>query len=102
MPVSDISYLQYIQAQQFPHIANFHQVPYGVVQQLPSPHNKTPFDIYENPSEHYASIGYNGGVINERGTQSSLPSHPQMMMYGGNSTFGSRNTRQPQYPEHRG
>jgi len=80
----DISYFQYIQAQQFPHLNQFQPNPY-TVSQIPT--ESHPCEIYENPSEHYASINNYGQVLNNhiaRPTQQSLPGHRFP-----NSSFGS-------------
>jgi len=62
----DISYFQYIQAQQFPHLNQFQPNPYTVSQ--------IPTEIYENPSEHYACINNYGPVPNNKVIQ-NLPGH---------------------------
>ena len=51
-PTTDISYLQLLQAQQFPHIPN-HKL--KSLEELSNPQK---IEIYENPSEHYAAIKY--------------------------------------------
>jgi len=48
---SEVSYLQSIQSQNFPHIPNYSSV-------LKNSENPKKIDIYENPSEHYASINF--------------------------------------------
>ena len=50
----DLSYLQSLQAQSFPHI------PKTQLAQLSEPPKMDKMDIYENPSEHYASINNYG------------------------------------------
>jgi len=55
LPDQDISYLHSLQAQSFPHIPkNPRQL-----SESPTPHPQK-MDIYENPSEHYASINHYG------------------------------------------
>ena len=49
---TDMSYLQLVQSQQFPHIPN-HQL--KSLEELSNPQR---VEIYENPSEHYAAIKY--------------------------------------------
>ena len=80
----ELAFLHCMQShsQQFPHITNFQQSPYNI-----SPIDKNTVDIYENPSEHYAAINYNGPLVNNQ----SL--HPGMI-YGGKSSFQSH-PRQP-------
>ena len=65
---ADISYLHSLQAQNFPHIPNHH------LKQLEDLTIPRKMEIYENPSEHYASINYNGTVQNEQALQSTVPS----------------------------
>jgi len=72
------SYLHSLQAQNFPHIPNHH------LKHLDDPPNPRKMEIYENPSEHYASINYNGAVQNERTPQSALP-----LSQHSTSAFGS-------------
>ena len=62
---ADISYLNSLQAQKFPHIPN------NQLKQIEDLNNSRKMEIYENPSEHYASINYNGAVQSEQGTHSS-------------------------------
>lgn len=75
---ADISYLHSLQAQNFPHIPNNHL---KQIDDLSAPRK---MEIYENPSEHYASINFNGDIKNEQSTQSSLPSSQH-----GTSAFGN-------------
>ena len=53
-PGQDISYLHSLQAQSFPHI------PKNQLAQLADSTKMDKMDIYENPSEHYASINNYG------------------------------------------
>merc|ERR1719305_449764 len=66
LPGQDMTYLQSLQAQSFPHIPKT---------QLAQLTDSAKMDIYENPSEHYASInnygiaGFPGsGLVNKEGT----------------------------------
>eukprot|EP00092_Neocalanus_flemingeri_P031723 GFUD01034457.1.p1 GENE.GFUD01034457.1~~GFUD01034457.1.p1 ORF type:complete len:1341 (+),score=224.87 GFUD01034457.1:285-4307(+) len=64
---ADISYLCSLQAQNFPHIPNHH------LKQHEDSTIPRKMEIYENPSEHYASINYNGTLLKEQCAQSTLP-----------------------------
>ena len=62
------TYANSLQAQKFPHI------PSSKLKQFEDLNNSRKMEIYENPSEHYASINYNGAIQSDQGTQSSKPS----------------------------
>ena len=64
----DISYLHSLQAQNFPHLPNHH------LKQIDDHAIPRNMEIYENPSEHYASINYNGKFQSERAPKTTLPS----------------------------
>jgi len=61
----ELSYLNSLQAQKFPHIPN------NQMKQFEDLNNSRQMEIYENPSEHYGSINYNGVIPSVQGTQSS-------------------------------
>lgn len=63
----DINYLQRLQAQQFPHIPN-HKL--KSLEELADPHDSR-IEIYENPSEHYAAVKYEGTNVSQRSGSSS-------------------------------
>ena len=82
---ADISYLHSLQAQNFPHIPN------NQLKQLEDLNVPRKMEIYENPSEHYASINYNGTIQNEQGTQSSHPSSQHSTSAFGNHILHQNN-----------
>lgn len=88
LPGQDISYLHSLQAQSFPHIPKTQLQ----LSESPTP-QQTKMDIYENPSEHYASINNYGvgmhhprtggyGAVNHAGQDGSV-SGPNFYGYGG-------------------
>ena len=74
------SYLQRLQAQQFPHI-----VPR--LQSLEQLESKEKMEIYENPSEHYAAIKYGESNVSKVGGVQSL--EPLLSAGTSSSAFGS-------------
>ena len=62
---TDISYVNSLQAQKLPHIPNNQQ------NQIEELNSSRKIEIYENPSEHYASINNIGALRSEQSTQSS-------------------------------
>ena len=61
----ELSYLNSLQAQKFPHIPN------NQMKQFEDLNNSRQMEIYENPSEHYGSINYNGVIPSVQCTQLS-------------------------------
>ena len=82
---ADISYLHSLQAQQFPHIPNSHLKKTLGGDDASTAAKK--MEIYENPSEHYASINYNG--TNDRGPQSSSFGGSHILQHPNSSGGGS-------------
>ena len=98
---SDLSYLQRLQAHQFPHI-----VPN--LKSLEELESEEKMEIYENPSEHYAAIKYGESNVSKGGGVQSLePLSAGSSGNSGNSAFGnkllqSRNTRASQHQQNPG
>ena len=97
---SDLSYLQRLQAHQFPHI-----VPN--LKSLEELESSEKMEIYENPSEHYAAIKYGesnvskvGGVQSleplSAGSSSNSNSHNSAF---GNQLLQARNSRTGQHQQ---
>ena len=92
---SDLSYLQRLQAHQFPHI-----VPN--LKSLEELESSEKMEIYENPSEHYAAIKYGESNVSKVGGVQSL--EPLSAGSSSNSAFGnqllqSRNCRTSQHQQ---
>ena len=88
---SDLSYLQRLQAHQFPHI-----VPN--LKSLEELESSEKMEIYENPSEHYAAIKYGESNVSKGGGVQSLEPLSAGSSGNSNSHFGnqllqSRNSR---------
>ena len=91
------SYLQRLQAQQFPHL-----VPR--LQSLEQLESKEKMEIYENPSEHYAAIKYGESNVSKGGGVQSLEPLSAGSSSNSNSAFGnqllqSRNSRSSQHQQ---
>ena len=64
---SDLNYLQRLQAQQFPHIPNHKLKSLEELNDV----DEGKIEIYENPSEHYAAVKYEGTNMSNRSGSSS-------------------------------
>ena len=94
---SDLSYLQRLQAHQFPHI-----VP--SLKSLEELESEEKMEIYENPSEHYAAIKYGESNVSKGGGVQSLEPLSAGSSSNSNSAFGnqllqSRNCRSSQHQQ---
>ena len=83
-PQEEDSYLQRLQAQQFPHI-----VPR--LQSLEELGSSGKIEIYENPSEHYAAIKYGESNVSKVGGVQSL--EPLLSAGSSSSAFGNHLNR---------